>query len=309
MATGVASWSTTAASNSTADSAVNWAEGQAPSSVNDSARAMMASVAKYRDDTEGTLTTAGTSTAYTITTGQSFASLSALDGNKLTLRFNATNGASATLAVDGLDAKAIQTSQGTAVAAGAILANSIHSVTYDNSNNCFLLHDRLVVTPHDTTQLFKVLSADDTGANSSTAQPWFPTAGAVTVAASTTYLMEGLLMVTSGTTAHTFRLSFGGTATLTRIGFVAYANGEATAGDTGGLDATRITSASDTTVIASGGNAEHVVFVSGVVTINAGGTLIPNFRFGVAPGGTVTVQDGTFFKLTPLVSTSQGTWA
>jgi hypothetical protein len=110
--------------------------------VNDSARAMMASVAKYRDDTEGTLTTGGTSTAYSVTTAQSFASLSALDGNKLTLRFNATNGASPTLAVDGLTAKAIETSQGTAVETGAILANSIHTVTYDNSNNCFLLHDR-----------------------------------------------------------------------------------------------------------------------------------------------------------------------
>jgi hypothetical protein len=102
---------------------------------------MMASVAKYRDDTEGTLTTGGTSTAYTVTTGQSFASLSALDGNELTLRFNATNGASPTLAVDGLTAKAIHTMQGTAVATGAILANSIQSLTYDNTNDCFILHN------------------------------------------------------------------------------------------------------------------------------------------------------------------------
>jgi len=36
---GVVAWSQTASSNSTADSNVNWAEGQAPSSVNDSARA------------------------------------------------------------------------------------------------------------------------------------------------------------------------------------------------------------------------------------------------------------------------------
>jgi hypothetical protein len=104
---------------------------------------MMASVAKYRDDTEGSLTTGGASTAYTVTTGQSFASLSALDGNKLTLRFNATNGASPTLAVDGLAAKAINTDASTAVPTGAILANSVHTVTYDNSNNCFLLHDVL----------------------------------------------------------------------------------------------------------------------------------------------------------------------
>jgi len=46
MATGLQVWSATAATNATADSAVNWAEGQAPSSVNDSARAMMAAMAK-----------------------------------------------------------------------------------------------------------------------------------------------------------------------------------------------------------------------------------------------------------------------
>lgn len=44
----VALWSTTASNNATADSAsgINWAEGQAPSSVNDSARAMMAVIAR-----------------------------------------------------------------------------------------------------------------------------------------------------------------------------------------------------------------------------------------------------------------------
>ena len=54
MATaGVPLWSTTAASNANADPAVNWAEGMAPSAVNDSARATMASVAKWRDDLYG----------------------------------------------------------------------------------------------------------------------------------------------------------------------------------------------------------------------------------------------------------------
>ena len=40
-------WSTTAANNATADPAINWQEGQAPSTVNDSARAMMAAIATW----------------------------------------------------------------------------------------------------------------------------------------------------------------------------------------------------------------------------------------------------------------------
>ena len=55
MATGARCWSTTAATNATADSTINWAEGQAPSSVNDSARALMASWAKWREDQNGTI--------------------------------------------------------------------------------------------------------------------------------------------------------------------------------------------------------------------------------------------------------------
>jgi len=38
------------ASNATDDGSINWAEEQSPSSVNDSARAMMARLSEYRDD-------------------------------------------------------------------------------------------------------------------------------------------------------------------------------------------------------------------------------------------------------------------
>lgn len=139
MATGLASWSQTAASNATADANINWAEGQAPSSVNDSARAMMASLAKWRDDNAGTLTTGGTSTAYTLTTNQVFGSLAAMNGQSLRVKFNATNGASPTLNVDSLGAKAIATVAGTAVGTATLVANCIYDLVYDNSNNCFVL--------------------------------------------------------------------------------------------------------------------------------------------------------------------------
>lgn len=139
MPSGFQNWSTTAASNGAADSAINWAEGQPPSSVNDAARAMMAVLAKYRDDTAGTLTTGGTSTAYTLTTNTVFTTLALLSGQKLKIKFNATNGASATLNVDGLGAKALQLYSATVVPAGMIVANTIWDVTYDNSIPAFIL--------------------------------------------------------------------------------------------------------------------------------------------------------------------------
>ncbi len=131
MATGVASWSQTAATNASADSTVNWAEGQAPSTVNDSARAMMASVAKWRDDLGGVTSTSGTSTAYVATTNQSFASLAALSGKRITVQVHTASGPAATLAVDGLTAKAILRSGSTAVGTGDMQPATPYDVLYN----------------------------------------------------------------------------------------------------------------------------------------------------------------------------------
>src|ERR1700689_1994308 len=85
-------WSHTASSNATADSTINWAEGMAPSAVNDSARAMMARAAEWRDDISGTLTTGGTSTAYTVASNQGFDSLPDMNGAMVAFIPNAANG-------------------------------------------------------------------------------------------------------------------------------------------------------------------------------------------------------------------------
>jgi len=155
-------WSQTAASNATADGTINYAEGQAPSSLNDSARALMAAVAKYRDDNSGSLTTGGTSTAYTLTTNQVFSSLSAMSGQSLRVKFNATNGASPTLSVDSLGAKALQTVAGTAIGTGALKANSVYDLVYDNSNNCWIVVGAppdALLAPSGTALLFQQTAA------------------------------------------------------------------------------------------------------------------------------------------------------
>ncbi|MGD9724527.1 MAG: phage tail protein [Pirellulales bacterium] len=134
----VFSWSQTAASNATADSSINWREGQAPSQVNDSARAMMSAIAKWRDDMSGNLVTGGSSTAFTITSNQTFTALT--DGITIKARMSATNGASPTLNVDSLGAKSIATLYGAAVPTRSLLSGSVQTFTYDSTDDKWIVH-------------------------------------------------------------------------------------------------------------------------------------------------------------------------
>lgn len=133
-------WSTTAATNDDVDSTINWQEGQAPRTVNNSARGMMAAVAKWRDDMSGNLVTGGTATAFTITTNQVLTALT--DGFAVTARMSATSGEAPTLAVDGLTAKAIAGVYGTAIPTGALLSGSIQTFTYDATDEKWIVHGR-----------------------------------------------------------------------------------------------------------------------------------------------------------------------
>jgi microcystin-dependent protein len=133
-------WSTTAANNATADATINWAEGQAPSSVNDSARAEMAAVAKFRDDIAGAITTGGTSTAYTVTSNQAFNSLANMSGKMVAFVPHTTNGATVTLNVDGLGAKPLRSAPSTELLAGVLVQGTPYVATYNNAANEWLLH-------------------------------------------------------------------------------------------------------------------------------------------------------------------------
>lgn len=147
MATrGVTLWSTTAATNNTADPAVNWAEGMTPGSVNDSARGMMAGIAGYRNDGQG-ITTAGTSTAFTVATYATFASASAMGGYVFTIIPHTDSGAAPTLAVDGLTARAINYSTGVAIPTGALKSGTPYAIKYVHASTEFILLGGLAVLP------------------------------------------------------------------------------------------------------------------------------------------------------------------
>lgn len=132
-------WSTTAATNATADGSINWAEGQAPSSVNDSARAMMAAAAKFRLDVSGAIATGGTSIAYTVASNQVFDTLAHMSGNLIAFQPHATNGATVTLNVDGLGAKPLRSSPSVELGAGVLIQGTPYLASYDNADGAFYL--------------------------------------------------------------------------------------------------------------------------------------------------------------------------
>lgn len=134
-------WSKTAASNATADAAVNMAEGMAPSAVNDGVRALMASAAGFRDDISGALTTGGTSTALTITSNQVFDSLANMNGAMVAFTPHATNGATVTLNVDGLGAKPLRSAPSVELPAGVLVQGTPYVATYNNSDAVWYLHN------------------------------------------------------------------------------------------------------------------------------------------------------------------------
>lgn len=140
-------WNRTAASNASADPSVNWAEGMAPSAVNDSARAMMASTAAYRDDVSGAIVTGGASTAFTVTSYQIFDTLAHLDGKMIAFTPNATStnavGVDVTLNVDGLGAKPIRMQPNVALPGGTLILGTPYVAIYNNSDGVFYLHNTI----------------------------------------------------------------------------------------------------------------------------------------------------------------------
>jgi len=163
--------------------------------------------------------------------------------------------------------------------------------------------------------LFKALSADEAGQNVNTAQPWFPTSGAVALKASTLYTFEGYLRLSraAGVTSHTLSLLFGGSVVISNIAYQAQVN----TGDVvtnGAMNQTAIEVATATVVKAASTSATEqvVVKVQGVLRTGTAGTLIPQFLYSAAPGGAPTVLRNSNFKLYIMGASSdvsKGTWS
>lgn len=129
-------WSTTASQNDDADSAINWLEGQDPSDVNDSARAMMVRVAQILKDIGCVASAGGTANAITVTLSSAFASLA----NGRICGFIAANDntGATTLSVNSLTAKSVRlitTSGDSALSGGEIQAGGLFICIYNTALN------------------------------------------------------------------------------------------------------------------------------------------------------------------------------
>lgn len=151
----VSQWSTTAASNNSA-SPDGWPESMAPSGVNDSARENMAALAKFYAGIKGALATTGSSNAYVLSTGSSHAALG--DIGPVLFKSNFANTSAATIAVDGLAAKAIEIN-GAALVGGEIVSGETYIVAYNSGTDAFELFGagdacRGAKTPYTAAQYF-----------------------------------------------------------------------------------------------------------------------------------------------------------
>jgi hypothetical protein len=115
-------------------------EGMAPSTVNNVIREVMAAIARWYAQSDGSLVSGGTANAQTLTTPDSHAALT--DIPAIVFRAGATNTTACTLAVDGLTAKAIRV-RNAALTGGEIVSGTIYIVSYNATNDCF----DLVSTP------------------------------------------------------------------------------------------------------------------------------------------------------------------
>lgn len=158
-----------------------------------------------------------------------------------------------------------------------------------------------------------------TGANSTAVQNMLGVG--VTLSSSTVYAFEALyyLTKTAGTTSHTMGIGFGGTATLNKILYLANGYDGTTAINnrvaSSAFDLVLINQAANTTITgaSTAASASVLSILKGTVSINVGGTFIPQYTLSAAPGGVYSTIAGSYFLIYPISqsdsNTSVGTWA
>ena len=165
------------------------------------------------------------------------------------------------------------------------------------------------------------LNSNYVGSNVSTAQSLFGVG--VTLSSSTVYEFEHAIILTksTGSGSHTIGFSFGGTATVNNISWLVFDNfGSAPSGTApwnfssgAASSASNATSTFVATSTIANASVYYYSIMKGTVSINAGGTFIPQYVLSAAPGGAYSTLSNSFIKIWPIgasgANVSVGTWA
>jgi len=161
------------------------------------------------------------------------------------------------------------------------------------------------------------LNSTFVGANASGAQTYLGVG--VTLSSNTIYAFQAMIAVskTAGTTSNNYSLLYGGTATLNNISYFAQFKYNSVFTSVPSSDSYSIFSstAAASTILSGIATAAGAIALNirGTVSINAGGTFIPQYSLSAAPGGAWTTQIGSYFCIYPISTsgsnTSVGTWA
>jgi hypothetical protein len=158
--------------------------------------------------------------------------------------------------------------------------------------------------------LFRALTADASASTSSTAQPWFPSTGAVALTANTTYRFQGLLIVAPNDTTISVDVSvlFAGTATIASLRGWAIGN---STGVSPVMVFLNNTSSARRTYASASNTPDCYAWVNGILRATTAGTFIPQFKLSASVDTACTVRLNTFFELWSIGAntvTTNGTW-
>jgi hypothetical protein len=167
------------------------------------------------------------------------------------------------------------------------------------------------------TEQFYRLNTALAGANVNTVQNVLGVG--VMLVGSTVYQFEGLYAMSksTGTTSASIGLSFGGTSTINNIAYVNAYEFDNTSFLNANANTQTVFVQTETNTTSSPVSNTAAMFyrctIKGTVSVNAGGTFIPQYTLSAAPGGAYTTNVGSYFKISPLgpsgTNTSIGTWS
>ena len=143
----------------------------------------------------------------------------------------------------------------------------------------------------------------------SSAQNVFSPVGYDTISAqaSTTYMFDGQLIIkTTGTTTHTISMSFAlsGGASVTDCSWTTL-NHPQTATPVSAIraqDANFFAAVAGGLINSTNNSAFNIIVFRGMLRMNAAGNVVPQITFSAAPGGTNTLEIGSYLRFYPIGS-------